>query len=118
MAILAPTLLSPAGGKVPFVDVGVAGDHVTATGAGTILVEFRNAGGAERTVTLDAPTISVNDPRYGILTKPDAQLVLAAGEEAVFLIDKPAGQADPATGRVAFNYSAADELKIRALRVV
>lgn len=115
MATITPTKITEAGVKVAFAAVAEAGDEVVATGIGAVVVEFRNDSAGSRTVTLNVPATTIEDPVYGLLTKANQTLVLAAGEEGAFHIEKP-GAVVNNSGRVPFTYSDHTDLKIRALR--
>ena len=114
MAELTVQQITETGGAATYSSATAEGD--TADNNGNMFLHIKNGGGGSITVTITALTTSVDSGMYGVLTKANASIAVAAGTEAFIGGFAPAAFND-GNGEIAITYSGVTSVTIAALYV-
>lgn len=89
---------------------GVSGDTCTNTD-GKSLIHAKNPGASAATVTITAQSASTNVPGYGLVSRANIVLALAAGEQG-FAGPFPLNAFNNSSGAIAISYGGAGEADV------
>lgn len=103
------------GGAITFASAAVAGDKFVWDSRASIIV--KNDDASAKTVTITPAYTTINDERYGELTRSAITLTVAAGAVAV-IPPVPVAFRDAADlNKVALTYDAVASLKVAVIRI-